>query len=204
MALINPAALIKLDKMKKTIILAIALLLPMAAMAQTIEEETHTTDSLVYRLAPAVDSSLVGKSIFNILTANDGSWGEVKIHQSYAIVNAMKQHIETNSSRTLTGYRVRIFFDNSQTARNDSESVMKSFMAAHPGIPAYRNYQNPFFRVVVGDFRTKSEAMEFFQSVKSAYPSALLIKENINFPIADKEHSYIVDTVTVANPIIAL
>ncbi len=50
---------------------------------------------------------------------------------------------------------------------------------------------------MVGDFRTKSEALEFLQQVKSTYPSAIVVKENINFPAVDKAHNYVVDTVTV-------
>ena len=60
------------------------------------------------------------------------------------------------------------------SACTSSESVMRSFQAAHPGVPAYRNYQNPFFRVVAGNFRTKSEAMEFLQRIKPTYPSGLI------------------------------
>lgn len=171
-----------------------ALLMPLMALAQNYAP----ADSVIYRQASAVDSTLVGKSIFSIL-GNSGN-GTVKIHQSQAIADAVKNHAATNRNRTLTGYRVRIFFDNSKTARAASENVMRSFMAAHPGVPAYRNYQNPFFRVVAGDFRTKSEAVEFLQKIKPSYPSALVVKESIGFPAVDKEHNYIVDTVTVYRP----
>lgn len=95
---------------------------------------------------------------------------------------------------------MRIFFDNSKNARGMSENIMRTFRMNYPGVPAYRNYQNPFFRVVAGDFRTKSEAMEFLQKIKSSYPSALVVKENIKFPAVDKEHNYVVDTVMVARP----
>ena len=162
-------------KFRLTIISAL-LLISAAAAAQ----ESVAVDSLVYRQAAAVDSTLVGKSIFNLLTAHGSGTGDMRIHQSQQISDAMKRHIATNGSRKLTGYRVRIFFDNSKNARNSSESVMRTFQASHPGVPAYRNYQNPFFRVVAGDFRTKSEAMEFLQKIKAAYPSALVVKESIN------------------------
>lgn len=180
--------------MKRTAMILAAALLPLMASAQNYAP----ADSVIYRQASAVDSTLVGKSIFSILD-NSGN-GTVKIHQSQAIADAMKNHAASNRNRALTGYRVRIFFDNSKTARAASENVMRSFMAAHPGVPAYRNYQNPFFRVVAGDFRTKSEAVEFLQKIKPAYPSALVVKESIGFPAADKEHNYIVDTVTVYRP----
>lgn len=181
--------------MKKTIIAIIVALLPLLVNAQE-----QYADSIVYRPAAAVDSTLLGKSIFNILSAHSYGEGDIRIHQSQAITNAMKQYISGNSSRKISGYRVRIFFDNSQSARNVSESVMRTFRAAHPGTPAYRSYQNPFFRVVAGNFRTKSEAMEFLQRVKSTYPAAIVVKEDINYPAIDKQHNYVTDTVSVRRP----
>lgn len=154
-------------------------------------------DSLVYRPGVSVDSSLRGKSVFNLLASNSHDGAEVKIHQSQAIVNAMKAHFLSNESRTLSGFRVRIFFDNQQNARAASEEVMHRFMGKRLGIAVYRSYQNPFFKVTVGDFRTKSEAFEMLNRIKYDFPSAFVVKENINYPVADRENAYSIDTVKV-------
>ncbi len=126
-------------------------------------------------LAPAVDSTLIGKSIFNLLP-------NVTVHQSEAILASMNRQISSNSSRRLSGYRVRIFNDNKQNARGASEAAMGRFKGMYPGIAAYRTYSNPFFKVTVGDFRTKSEAMRLLQQVKGSFPSAFIVKETINYP----------------------
>ncbi len=184
--------------MKKIAILIASVLISL--LSARAQETKIQSDSLVYRHVAQVDSALVGKSVFNLLSSHKSGQGTVSLHQSQAIINAMKQHIQSNPSRTISGYRVRIFFDNNQNARNASETAMVNFMGKHPGIPAYRSYQNPFFKVTVGDFRTKSEAMEFLQKVKGSFPGAFIVKENINFPAADKNHTYVVDTVTVFRP----
>ena len=126
-------------------------------------------------LAPAVDSSLVGKSIFNLLP-------NVTVHQSQSILASMNRQISSNSSRRLSGYRVRIFNDSKQNSRGASEAAMARFKGMYPGIAAYRTYSNPFFKVTVGDFRTKSEAMRLLQQVKGSFPSAFIVKETINYP----------------------
>jgi hypothetical protein len=36
--------------------------------------------------------------------------------------------------------------------------------------------------VAVGDFRTKSEAMRFLQTIAGHYPGAFIIKDFINYP----------------------
>ena len=75
-------------------------------------------------------------------------------------------------------FRIRIFNDNQQSARVSSEAAEKRFQAMCPGIPTYRTYSNPYFKVVAGDFRTKSEALKVLQTVmmKTREPSARVWK----------------------------
>jgi len=174
--------------MKRYILYIVILLLAAFAGAPLLAQEA--TDSLVYVPAASVDASLAGKSIFNSVT----------VHQSQAIAKAMAGKIERNKSRKMTGYRVRIFFDNKQSARNASEAAMNRFRAAYPGHGAYRSFASPYFKVTVGDFRTKSEAMQLMRRIKADFPTAFVVKENINYPIVDRDHAYVVDTVSVVKP----
>lgn len=177
-----------------------------AAAAQQLDTlvipEGYTlADSVVTVPAPRVDSSLVGKDIFDIMPAKDaGCAADVKVHQSRLIRNSLKNHIAANSGRALDGYRIRIFFDNRQSARTDSEKMEKDFSAAHPDIPVYRSYVNPYFKVTVGDFRTKSEAMQLLRSIVKEYPTAFVVKENINYPAVDRTRPTVTDTVKVLRP----
>lgn len=143
-------------------------------------------DTVLYKSSEVVDSTLSGKSIFSLLTSESGG-AEVKIHQSQAIAGAMSRHISANADKSLTGYRVRIYFDNQQNSRNLSQAIVARFSSSHPGVSAYRSYQNPFFKVTVGDFRTKSEALELFSSIKGEFPQAFIVKEKINYPPVDLE-----------------
>jgi hypothetical protein len=61
----------------------------------------------------------------------------------------------------------------------------------------YRVYANPYFKVTVGDFRTRSEAMEMLSRIKYSFPSAFVVKENIEYPAVDSERAVIVDTIKV-------
>lgn len=154
-------------------------------------------DTVIYHFAAAVDSSLVGSSIMEVLPSKSkGDAADAVIHQSSATADRLERFIRRNKERTLTGYRVRIFFDNKQSARAASQAAMDNFYKHYHGIPAYRSYQSPFFKVTVGDFRTKSEAMALLRSLKAdMFPSAFIVKENINYPAADREHTFVADTV---------
>lgn len=179
---------------RKLFAIIVSLLIP----AFVLGAQTQTADSVVYRQAAAIDSTLYGKSIFSLLPSKSkGDKADVKVHQSQAIVDAFKKQVAGNSSRTISGYRVRIFFDNSQTARNASEAALARFSSIHPGIAAYRSFQSPYFKVTVGDFRTKSEAMELLERIKGEFPSAFIVKENIGYPVVDRHHAFVTDTITV-------
>jgi hypothetical protein len=179
------------------IITAVSACFSRSASAQQVEvpEGYELVDSVVYRPVATADSTLVGKSIFNVLPDN------VNVRQSQQIANSMKSHVASNGARTISGYRVRIFFDNKQNARTESEAVLKRFNGLYPDVMAYRIYANPYFKVTVGDFRTKSEAMALLARIKGAFPSAFVVKENIEFPVVDKDNAVIADTIKVMRPV---
>lgn len=168
-----------------------------------IPEGYELADSVIYRPAAAVDTALVGKSIYMVLPSKDrGDVAEVVLHQTDSIYSAMNTHLTDNASRTLSGYRIRIFFDNKQSARVASEEALKKFESLFHDVSAYRSYANPYFKVTVGDFRTKSEAMSYLERIRKDFPSAFVVKENISFPVIDKNNSFVTDTIKVLRPIL--
>lgn len=179
-----------------TLISLLSMLCASVASAQqaTVAEGYEIVDSVVYRPVATVDSTLVGKDVFTVLP--DGA----KVHQSRQVEGSMRAHVASNKSRTISGYRVRIFFDNRQTSRNESETALKKFNELYPEVKAYRIYANPYFKVTVGDCRTKSEAMALLERIKGAFPSAFVVKENIEYPVVDKRNAVIVDTIKVMRP----
>ena len=166
-------------------VITVMILAAASATAQNIVAPVvDTTAILEVRVDNrVVDPEYVGKDIFALLATKETGKGKVTLHQSDALRLAMNRHIARNSDRKINGYRVRIFFDNSQTARGRSASVAASFRARYPGIRAYENYTNPYFKVTVGDFRTQAEAQEFADQITGIYHSAFVVRETINYPL---------------------
>ena len=173
-----------------------------ADSTSVVPEGYELVDSVIFVPASRVDSALVGRNIFDMMPSKSaGDAADVNIYQSPAIVSAMDKSFGTNAYRPYTGYRVRIFFDNRQSARSDSEATVKQFEAGHPDVAAYRSYVNPYFKVTVGDFRTKSEAMQLLEQIKWEFPAAFIVKENINYPVVDRNNAVRVDTLKVLRPV---
>lgn len=190
--------------MRKSIIVIAALFaafisFPLSAQEITeIPEGYELVDSLIYRPVEVVDTTLAGKDIFMMMpVSEEGEGADVTISQEPEVADAVRKQIYSNKDRALKGYRVRIFFDNKQTARAESEKILKEFRKAYPEIAVYRVYANPYFKVTVGDFRTRSEAMEMLSRIKYSFPSAFVVKENIEYPAVDSEHAVIVDTIKI-------
>lgn len=147
---------------------------------QIVEEVSQQPDSTIVSRPPLADSSLVGKTIFQVLA--QPADGSVTLNQPQEMPQAYGKYIKANGTRKIQGYRIRLFFDNKQTARMESEELEKAFQQQFPLIPTYRSYSNPFFKVVVGDYRTKSEAIRELNKILPFYPKAIVVKESIDFP----------------------
>lgn len=174
------------------------------ASAQDIPEGYVEVDSVIYRPVSAVDTTLAGKDIMQIMPSRSrGADVDVNVTQSQEVSGSMRSYVSSNEARMINGYRVRIFFDNKQTARAESEVTLKKFKGLFPDVQAYRIYANPYFKVTVGDFRTKSEAMALLARIKGEFPSAFVVKENIEYPVVDRSNAVIVDTVKVLRPIVS-
>ena len=164
---------------------------------ENVPKGYELVDSVIYRPAAVADSTLVGKNVISLMTSARADKAAVNVNQSAEVASS----IAGNAERNLSGYRVRIFFDNRQSARNESEEVLKRFETLYHDVSAYRSYANPYFKVTVGDFRTKTEAMALLERIKTEFPSAFVIKENITFPVVDKNNAFVTDTVKVMRPV---
>ncbi len=109
--------------------------------------------------------------------------GNVEIIRDSRIDSIVKMHIEYNKSLDgIMGYRVQIFFDagNNSLARAEAES--QQFQTLYPNDPAYISFTEPYYKVRVGDFRTKLEAEGYIQKIVKDFPNAFVIQDIINLP----------------------
>lgn len=103
-----------------------------------------------------------------------------KVLQSDSLAKAMRIQLDKNRGRRTQGYRIRIYFDNSQNARAVSEQIVDTFKVHYPEVPVFRIYDNPYFKVTVGEFRSRSDAMRFMEAIRKEYPTVFLVKESFS------------------------
>jgi hypothetical protein len=124
----------------------------------------------------------------NIFAQSDSSVIASKIKREYVVQDEditwlIAKYTNQNQTKPIiSGYRVQIFFDSGNQSKKKANDVKTQFLAKNPDIPCYLVYQSPNFKVRVGDFRTRYEAYKFYREIKNDFPSAFIVKDEINFP----------------------
>ena len=91
----------------------------------------------------------------------------------------VEQHLNTTTNG-VNGYRIVIFMSNSQTARRDAVTAQENFAMLFPQEQSYLTYENPYFKVAVGNCTTQEEAMILLGRLRSTFPKAFIMRENID------------------------
>lgn len=114
------------------------------------------------------------------------SSGYFEVIQDQRIDQLIQKHIEFNEKyKIIVGYRVQIFFDSGNNSKKAAMDIRAQFLASYPDISAYIIWEDPHFKVRVGDFRTKIEAEGFLARILPEYPGAFVTRDNINYPELD-------------------
>jgi hypothetical protein len=108
---------------------------------------------------------------------------KLQIYQDRRITDLLVRHSQINQRKqVIDGYRLEIFFSSESSARQQSVRVRNEFNLVFPTIPSYMLFQTPNFKVRIGDFRNKSEALKIKAYIESKYPNAYIVKDNIRYP----------------------
>jgi len=114
------------------------------------------------------------------LEQNDDQTGKIEIIQPGQVENLLKLQIANNRlQKGIPGYRIRIFSQSGQTARQKAEDTRRNFMRNFPEMETYLDYPAPNWQVLVGDFRTKNEALRAQKKIEKMFPGAFIVNDII-------------------------
>ena len=145
-----------------------ALLLAVSASAQVpVAQDNAPRKGIKERLAlPAERDSL---------TVVDAT---VKITEQGDAATIVNNNLQANV-RAISGYRIVIFMSNTQTARRDAVMAQDNFAALFPQEQSYLTYENPYFKVAVGNCTSHEEAMILLGRLRGSFPKAFIMRESI-------------------------
>jgi len=82
------------------------------------------------------------------------------------------------STYKLNGYRIQIFSGNK---RQPAKEARLRFTRIYRKTKAHEVYEQPYFKVRVGDFKTKLEALKFKNELTKHFPNCFIVKDEIEF-----------------------
>jgi hypothetical protein len=110
--------------------------------------------------------------------------GRVEIKQDIRVDSLLSRHISANARIDgINGYRIQIFRGSGRNAREQANEAKASFISEFPDMESYLIFDPPnYFKVRVGDYRTRHDAYPDFQRVKQKFPNAYPVSDIISYP----------------------
>lgn len=97
-----------------------------------------------------------------------------------SIMQMVERHRELNASKmSMPGYRIQLYFGSD---RNSAQAIRSEFISTFPDVPCYLLFQQPYFKVRIGDFRTRQEASGFRKRIAGIFTSAFIVPDDVKLP----------------------
>ena len=104
---------------------------------------------------------------------------QVRVVGDVAADRMVEKHVELNNKvKTIPGYRVQIGSFSGTSSKANAFALRDKFVEDYPEVQAYIVFDEPNFKVKVGDFRSRLEAYAFMQQIKEFYKGHIA-KDNI-------------------------
>ena len=112
--------------------------------------------------------------------------GDIHIYQDPRVDTLLQLHKDLNvKSPRIDGWRVNIFFETGNNSKKLAMEAKAGFVQKYPNVPSYLVFQEPYYKIRVGDYRTQLEAEKFLKIIAAEYPNAFVVEDKINFPELD-------------------
>lgn len=142
--------------MNKNILFAVFLLLPLSVVGQVITNELP---------ADVIREAVPGQ-------------GKVIIHEEEGIPFLLNTHIEMNKRhKYVDGYRIQLYSGSGQQAKHKALGVKGKVLDLFSDEPIYLSFTAPFWRVRVGNYRNKHEALGLLNRLKKEFPNGYIVKD---------------------------
>lgn len=104
---------------------------------------------------------------------------QVRVTGDVTVNQMVERHVELASKvKTIPGYRVQIASFSGANSKTLAFDLRDRFLVDYPQVQAYIVFDEPNFKVKVGDFRSRLEAYAFMQEIKETY-KGYIIRDNI-------------------------
>ncbi|MBP3357252.1 MAG: hypothetical protein J6K95_08860 [Rikenellaceae bacterium] len=130
-------------------------------------------------LCPAVSAQEIGAVRAALASSADSTRTSVVVREVGDAASAVAEAQQTAVREKVRGWRVGIFFGNGQDARAQAEQIRHDFREMFPDVATYIVYENPYWKVKVGNCLSEEEAIILWGRVKRSFDRAVVMVEEI-------------------------
>lgn len=117
---------------------------------------------------------------FNSIAFSQKVEGNANVDRDPRIDRLIEKHRQYNQANPgVDGYRIQIFFDSGNNSKKTAQTIREKFMELYPDVAAYLTFNSPYYRVRIGDYRTKLEAEGVLYQLASIYPNAFTVTDRV-------------------------
>jgi hypothetical protein len=104
----------------------------------------------------------------------------VKINMNPKVEEILNKKTALDKEKpVIAGYRLQLYFGGN---RNEAAEIKARFASLYADYNAYLIYQQPYFKLRVGDFRNRITAGNFQKIILKDFPAVFIVKDDIAFP----------------------
>jgi hypothetical protein len=181
--------MLRLNKIRNILLTALILATGFASfvMAQDESQSVAPYRKVFEYKTPSVD--ITGDVSHTITFTDDSIVGPPKVNyfSPFRLGEMITLHKSSNDAHTKgAGYRVQIYAGSRMEFANEAKA---DFIQSYGDFDfsIYQMWQPPHFRVRVGDFLSREEALREMAGFRQVFPDAFIVEDEINMPKFKKQ-----------------
>lgn len=150
--------------------------------SHTRRSSPYFCNPLLMRILPALLLILIPASLYaqDDKAHADADTAGVVLHSDPRVAVLFQKKHESGyhgirgAIRSQRGYRVQIYNGNDRAIANQRKI---DFVRRYPGVRSYMSFISPSFRLKVGDFASRADAVKFLQQISAFYSASMVVPD---------------------------
>ncbi len=116
------------------------------------------------------------------LSAQQHAEGSLQLHKPDRLDALLVSDSIFRTSEKMDGFRIQLCMESGNDAVRRANEIIAQFEEDFPNIPTYLSFGQPYYRVRVGNFRSRIEAEGQLRFIKNQFNQAFITKDQIELP----------------------
>ena len=115
-----------------------------------------------------------------LFTSGYNNNAQVFINEDAKLQSIINKHKSQNQNKQeIRGWRIRVYMGSGRTARDEANAIKLRIRNRYSEVEPHLVHHSPYFKILVGDFRTRIEAESFQKKLKREYPNCYVVESEV-------------------------